>query len=83
VVALSLREPRFADLRGVKLTVTAGGVEFDLGSLIPLIARLASVPEATIDMLTMTDVQAAVAAVLPLLSLSAAPPPPPQPAPAS
>ena len=72
VAALSLREARFQDLRGVRISITAESVDFDLGSLIPLIAKLSDLPEAAIGAISMTDLQAVAAAVLPLLSGSAA-----------
>ena len=74
VAALGRREARFQDLRGVRISITADAVDFDLGSLIPLIAKLSDLPEAAIGTIGLSDLQAVVAAVLPLLSGSAASP---------
>lgn len=74
VSELSLREARFQDLRGVRISITAQSVDFDLGSLIPLIAKLSDLPEAAIGTISMTDLQVVAATALPLLSGSAASP---------
>lgn len=80
VKELALREPLFRDVRGVMFTVTPEGARFDLGALIPLIARLSNTPEAAIETMGMVDVSAVVAAVIPLSLAGAAgvgaPPPP-------
>lgn len=74
VAALGLRRPKFRDVRDVQITITAQGVQVAVGSLIPVIAALARLPVAAIEDMDIADVQAVVAAVIPLLLPSDASP---------
>lgn len=67
VTKLAFRPLRLKDLRGVQVSASADGLSFDIGALIDIAARLASVPPSALDELGVADLVEIAGKVLPLL----------------